>query len=145
MAMAAVAPIVGLTAGITAARNVTGGLISSFVGAAGPVATPAEAAGTMLGPVGWMGIGAEKKASYTFDCRKPIGREFDTMLSKGHLLFNLILDPRIKKVDVFNAEPDALSVIVGNIWNEKFRLVPVRLDDGTIAAHAETIGQAWTD
>eukprot|EP00928_Gymnodinium_smaydae_P066936 TRINITY_DN4989_c1_g1_i1.p1 TRINITY_DN4989_c1_g1~~TRINITY_DN4989_c1_g1_i1.p1 ORF type:complete len:200 (+),score=33.37 TRINITY_DN4989_c1_g1_i1:74-601(+) len=75
-------------------------------------------------------VGADADA-LTWDCWKPILHEKSTAPSRGRLLTDLLNDPVVIDVSVGNS-----SVFVRNRWNESWRIDPVVLPWGQIAAHA---------
>eukprot|EP00928_Gymnodinium_smaydae_P016973 TRINITY_DN1644_c0_g1_i2.p1 TRINITY_DN1644_c0_g1~~TRINITY_DN1644_c0_g1_i2.p1 ORF type:complete len:186 (+),score=28.18 TRINITY_DN1644_c0_g1_i2:74-631(+) len=67
----------------------------------------------------------------TWDCWKPILHETSAAPSRGRLLTDILSDPVISDINVGNE-----SIFVRNRWNESWRIDPVMLPWGQIAAHA---------
>lgn len=86
-----------------------------------------------------LGAAGSEAEQYTYDCWKPILRETDPTPSKGRLLMDVLQDPRVKTVEVYNDEPEAFSMAIENIWGERFHVGPVLMPDGSIIGHAERI------
>eukprot|EP00928_Gymnodinium_smaydae_P081577 TRINITY_DN6506_c0_g3_i1.p1 TRINITY_DN6506_c0_g3~~TRINITY_DN6506_c0_g3_i1.p1 ORF type:complete len:227 (-),score=22.88 TRINITY_DN6506_c0_g3_i1:349-954(-) len=77
-------------------------------------------------------VGAEADGSaVTWDCWKPILHETSTAPSRGRLLVDILNDPLINDYNIGNH-----SVHVRNRWNESWRIDPVVLPWGQVAAHA---------
>eukprot|EP00928_Gymnodinium_smaydae_P059364 TRINITY_DN4266_c1_g4_i1.p1 TRINITY_DN4266_c1_g4~~TRINITY_DN4266_c1_g4_i1.p1 ORF type:complete len:287 (-),score=10.79 TRINITY_DN4266_c1_g4_i1:307-1167(-) len=80
-------------------------------------------------------VGADAGASsVTWDCWKPILRERSAAPSRGRLLIDILDDPVIDEFYV-----GSQSVFVRNRWNESWRIDPVVLPWGQLAAHASQI------
>eukprot|EP00928_Gymnodinium_smaydae_P083668 TRINITY_DN668_c3_g1_i3.p1 TRINITY_DN668_c3_g1~~TRINITY_DN668_c3_g1_i3.p1 ORF type:complete len:228 (-),score=23.99 TRINITY_DN668_c3_g1_i3:528-1130(-) len=148
---AAVAAATGTTAEAAAAGGAAAGAAVAGVGAGGAsaggvsagaaVATVAATAGKValstLG-VGFITVGAEADGmAVTWDCWKPILHDRSTAPSRGRLLVDLLHDPVI---DDFRVESDA--VFLRNRWNESWRIDPIILPWGQVAAHASQIEPA---
>eukprot|EP00928_Gymnodinium_smaydae_P062698 TRINITY_DN464_c0_g1_i4.p1 TRINITY_DN464_c0_g1~~TRINITY_DN464_c0_g1_i4.p1 ORF type:complete len:259 (+),score=40.60 TRINITY_DN464_c0_g1_i4:85-861(+) len=85
--------------------------------------------------IGVIVVGAEVGASaVTWDCWKPILHESSAAPSRGRLLSDLLNDPLINDYHV-----GSHSVFVRNRWNESWRIDPVILPWGQVAAHASQI------
>eukprot|EP00928_Gymnodinium_smaydae_P016972 TRINITY_DN1644_c0_g1_i1.p1 TRINITY_DN1644_c0_g1~~TRINITY_DN1644_c0_g1_i1.p1 ORF type:complete len:214 (+),score=20.31 TRINITY_DN1644_c0_g1_i1:38-679(+) len=79
-------------------------------------------------------VGADAGANasaVTWDCWKPMLHDTSTAPSRGRLLTDLLNDPVI---DDFRIESHV--VFVRNRWNESWRIDPVTLPWGQVAAHA---------
>eukprot|EP00928_Gymnodinium_smaydae_P051591 TRINITY_DN3515_c0_g2_i1.p1 TRINITY_DN3515_c0_g2~~TRINITY_DN3515_c0_g2_i1.p1 ORF type:complete len:172 (+),score=14.54 TRINITY_DN3515_c0_g2_i1:48-563(+) len=83
-------------------------------------------------------VGADAGA-LTWDCWKPILHETSTAPSRGRLLTDILNDPVISDVRVGN-----YSLYVRNRWNESWRIDPVVLPWGQMAAHATLSSSAAT-
>eukprot|EP00928_Gymnodinium_smaydae_P083669 TRINITY_DN668_c3_g1_i4.p1 TRINITY_DN668_c3_g1~~TRINITY_DN668_c3_g1_i4.p1 ORF type:complete len:217 (-),score=28.39 TRINITY_DN668_c3_g1_i4:258-908(-) len=118
----------------TAAAAACGTTTSGFAAAAGPLWGFKAAALSTLG-VGMITVGADANGyAVTWDCWKPILHEKSTAPSRGRLLMDLLNDP---VVDDFRVESDA--VFLRNRWNESWRIDPIVLPWGQVAAHASQI------
>eukprot|EP00928_Gymnodinium_smaydae_P070960 TRINITY_DN5467_c1_g1_i4.p1 TRINITY_DN5467_c1_g1~~TRINITY_DN5467_c1_g1_i4.p1 ORF type:complete len:231 (-),score=40.45 TRINITY_DN5467_c1_g1_i4:311-1003(-) len=114
------------TAGTAAAANAVGAMFANPLWTLGQLAS--------LG-LGLVVVGAEAEASaVTWDCWKPILHEKSTAPSRGRLLQDILNDPAISDYSVGNH-----SVVVRNRWNESWRIDPVVLPWGQMAAHASQI------
>eukprot|EP00928_Gymnodinium_smaydae_P004757 TRINITY_DN11622_c0_g1_i1.p1 TRINITY_DN11622_c0_g1~~TRINITY_DN11622_c0_g1_i1.p1 ORF type:complete len:123 (+),score=14.18 TRINITY_DN11622_c0_g1_i1:392-760(+) len=90
---------------------------------------PVIAAGTSLG---LLTVGADAGgASVTWDCWKPILHESSAAPSRGRLLSDILNDPVIHS---YRVEQNA--VFLENRWNESWRIDPIVLPWGQVAAHA---------
>lgn len=135
--------------------NFTGGsTTSSILGAAvaGTAATGVTAtsvgmaatvnAGIVGGPALWIVLGAEfndrtDEHNLSYDCWKPLLHDTSIHPSKGVLLRDVLLDPRIKDVDVsYDISATYPQIKLQNIWGESFKIEYVRLPWNEIAAHA---------
>eukprot|EP00928_Gymnodinium_smaydae_P075198 TRINITY_DN581_c1_g1_i1.p1 TRINITY_DN581_c1_g1~~TRINITY_DN581_c1_g1_i1.p1 ORF type:complete len:246 (-),score=31.45 TRINITY_DN581_c1_g1_i1:229-966(-) len=77
-------------------------------------------------------LGAEADGfAVTWDCWKPVVRELTTAPSRGRPLVDILNDPVISD---YHLGRD--SVFVRNRWNESWRIDPVVLPWGQVAAHA---------
>eukprot|EP00928_Gymnodinium_smaydae_P000971 TRINITY_DN1035_c0_g1_i1.p1 TRINITY_DN1035_c0_g1~~TRINITY_DN1035_c0_g1_i1.p1 ORF type:complete len:226 (+),score=28.44 TRINITY_DN1035_c0_g1_i1:62-739(+) len=119
-------------AAVTQAAGPLGWLIS----AAGPNSVYAHVANpSVLLPLfgaGAVVVGAEAGASaVTWDCWKPILHETSLAPSRGRLLTDILSDPVISDYKF-----DDHAVFVRNRWNESWRIDPVLLPWGQLAAHA---------
>ncbi len=113
---------------------------------------------TVAGPGGWAvaasmttgpfailvlgATGAEASSGYTFDCWKPILHDASCEPSKGMLLKDVIMDPRIKKVTATTNDnkADPPHLVLQNIWDEEFLIEYVHLAcESLLAAHAVKI------
>jgi hypothetical protein len=83
-----------------------------------------------------LGAAVAEEVLYTYDCWKPILRETDPTPSKGRLLVDVIQDPRVRRVEVYNHEPETFSMEIENVWGERFHVGPVFMPDGSIFGHA---------
>ena len=101
------------------------------------VASTALAASFLIayGPLGMVVLGASP-TQYTFDCWKPIIRDYSQSPSNGKLLRHVLMDPRIKQVSVNQQSPE---IVLENIWIEKFRIDFILLPSGQQAAHASIL------
>eukprot|EP00928_Gymnodinium_smaydae_P070959 TRINITY_DN5467_c1_g1_i3.p1 TRINITY_DN5467_c1_g1~~TRINITY_DN5467_c1_g1_i3.p1 ORF type:complete len:225 (-),score=38.06 TRINITY_DN5467_c1_g1_i3:233-907(-) len=114
------------TAGTAAAANAVGAMFANPLWTLGQLAS--------LG-LGLVVVGAEAEASaVTWDCWKPILHEKSIAPSRGRLLLDILNDPAISDYSVGNH-----SVVVRNRWNESWRIDPVVLPWGQVAAHASQI------
>lgn len=99
-----------------------------------------NAVGTSNIPIGVarLILGTEIKDLCTFDCWKPIVHDESTTPSKGILLKDIVIDPRIKKVTTIESEnsDEFPEIYLENIWNEKYRINYVMLPSNELAAHA---------
>eukprot|EP00928_Gymnodinium_smaydae_P087626 TRINITY_DN7186_c1_g1_i1.p1 TRINITY_DN7186_c1_g1~~TRINITY_DN7186_c1_g1_i1.p1 ORF type:complete len:182 (-),score=5.18 TRINITY_DN7186_c1_g1_i1:440-985(-) len=75
-------------------------------------------------------VGADADA-LTWDCWKPILHDTTAAPSRGRLLADILNDDVISDVMIGN-----YSVFVRNRWNESWRIDPVILPWGQVAAHA---------
>jgi len=109
------------------------------------------AGGVIAGPVGWICLGAAAEATgdtdaadrkYTFDCWKPVVRDESVAPSDGMLIKDVLVHPNIKAVQIAEGPTIAAAALwypqlmLENIWDEKFQIEYVTLDDGVLAAHA---------
>eukprot|EP00928_Gymnodinium_smaydae_P026051 TRINITY_DN2055_c0_g4_i2.p1 TRINITY_DN2055_c0_g4~~TRINITY_DN2055_c0_g4_i2.p1 ORF type:complete len:207 (+),score=1.63 TRINITY_DN2055_c0_g4_i2:68-622(+) len=86
-----------------------------------------------------MVIGADvREDTVTWDCWKPILRETSSAPSRGRLVADILHDPAVRDVRIENH-----SVLVRNRWNESWRIDPVLLPWGQVAAHASPHHSAW--
>eukprot|EP00928_Gymnodinium_smaydae_P070961 TRINITY_DN5467_c1_g1_i5.p1 TRINITY_DN5467_c1_g1~~TRINITY_DN5467_c1_g1_i5.p1 ORF type:complete len:225 (-),score=36.87 TRINITY_DN5467_c1_g1_i5:311-985(-) len=114
------------TAGTAAAANAVGAMFANPLWTLGQLAS--------LG-LGLVVVGAEAEASaVTWDCWKPILHEKSIAPSRGRLLLDILNDPAISDYSVGNH-----SVVVRNRWNESWRIDPLVLPWGQVAAHASQI------
>eukprot|EP00928_Gymnodinium_smaydae_P052172 TRINITY_DN3594_c0_g1_i2.p1 TRINITY_DN3594_c0_g1~~TRINITY_DN3594_c0_g1_i2.p1 ORF type:complete len:274 (-),score=30.45 TRINITY_DN3594_c0_g1_i2:388-1209(-) len=90
--------------------------------------------GTAFGLAGLL-VGADADAfRVTWDCWKPMLHEKSAAPSLGRLLGDILNDPVISHYQI-----DHHSVFVRNRWNESWRIDPVILPWGQVAAHASQI------
>eukprot|EP00928_Gymnodinium_smaydae_P061492 TRINITY_DN4554_c0_g1_i2.p1 TRINITY_DN4554_c0_g1~~TRINITY_DN4554_c0_g1_i2.p1 ORF type:complete len:196 (-),score=22.70 TRINITY_DN4554_c0_g1_i2:221-760(-) len=141
-AMPVTTPALALTE--TAAASATAGVIvgeaaraavslgeSVFLLLRGEVTVPSsyKPLFTVLGAIPVV-VGADAAAS-SWDCWKPILHEASIAPSRGRLLTDLLNDPVINDFSIGNN-----SIFVRNRWNESWRIDPVVLPWGQLAAHA---------
>merc|ERR1712178_136789 len=112
------------------------GATAAYVGTATTSASLAGS-GTMIAatmtPIGWAGlavIGADEDG-LTWDCWKPILRDSSPEPSMGMTVNELLARQEIQST-TWHAD----HIEISNIWEEHFKLLPVRLPDGLIAFHA---------
>eukprot|EP00928_Gymnodinium_smaydae_P027926 TRINITY_DN2143_c0_g1_i5.p1 TRINITY_DN2143_c0_g1~~TRINITY_DN2143_c0_g1_i5.p1 ORF type:complete len:261 (+),score=27.47 TRINITY_DN2143_c0_g1_i5:88-783(+) len=80
-------------------------------------------------------VGAEADAfAVTWDCWKPMLHDRSTAPSRGRHLEDLLNDPAITE---YHMNPS--SVFVRNRWNESWRIDPLILPWGQVAAHASQV------
>eukprot|EP00928_Gymnodinium_smaydae_P082475 TRINITY_DN6580_c0_g3_i1.p1 TRINITY_DN6580_c0_g3~~TRINITY_DN6580_c0_g3_i1.p1 ORF type:complete len:204 (-),score=34.55 TRINITY_DN6580_c0_g3_i1:297-908(-) len=80
-------------------------------------------------------VGTDANASaVTWDCWKPILHERSAAPSRGRLLADLLNDPVISDSHIGRH-----AVFVRNRWNESWRIDPVVLPWGQVAAHASQV------
>eukprot|EP00928_Gymnodinium_smaydae_P075195 TRINITY_DN581_c0_g1_i4.p1 TRINITY_DN581_c0_g1~~TRINITY_DN581_c0_g1_i4.p1 ORF type:complete len:175 (-),score=23.52 TRINITY_DN581_c0_g1_i4:302-826(-) len=85
--------------------------------------------------LGFVTVGAGVDASaVTWDCWKPIVRDDSTTPSRGRPLIDILKDPVISDYSVGNH-----SIVVRNRWNESWRIDPLILPWGEVAAHASQL------
>eukprot|EP00928_Gymnodinium_smaydae_P021941 TRINITY_DN1859_c1_g1_i3.p1 TRINITY_DN1859_c1_g1~~TRINITY_DN1859_c1_g1_i3.p1 ORF type:complete len:226 (-),score=39.26 TRINITY_DN1859_c1_g1_i3:315-992(-) len=123
-------------AGTAAAGSAAaGGAVAGFAMQAALEALPAAG---IAGPLGFglsLLVGADADAfAVTWDCWKPMVHETSSAPSRGRLLNDLLNDPAISEYHVGRE-----SVFVRNRWNESWRIDPVILPWGQVAAHASQI------
>jgi len=138
--------VAGTTAGGAGAVAVAGATAGGATGAATAAGTTA---GILSGPVGWCILGTEKNPSngetqsfgvYTYDCWKIVLHDDSPDPSSGMLLRDVICDPRVKQVTVTdNTDSDLPRLVLDNIWNEKFLIEYLYLNNTKLAAHAVKI------
>eukprot|EP00928_Gymnodinium_smaydae_P041762 TRINITY_DN2821_c0_g1_i1.p1 TRINITY_DN2821_c0_g1~~TRINITY_DN2821_c0_g1_i1.p1 ORF type:complete len:213 (+),score=32.94 TRINITY_DN2821_c0_g1_i1:58-696(+) len=138
------------TAGATTAASAAAAAETfAAAGAAATLSVPPLAVSPLLGPATYIVMQRPKKAllalglivgaeanssTVTWDCWKPILHEKSTAPSRGRLLADILNDPAIDDYSVGRG-----SVFVRNRWNESWRLDPVVLPWGQVAAHASKI------
>jgi hypothetical protein len=88
---------------------------------------------TAAGPIGWLTLGAGPANSW--DCWKPVVLDTSTAPSSGRLLRDVLQHPNVRGVDM---DGPGGSMVVTNVLNNRFNIVPVALPDG-IALHAEAM------
>eukprot|EP00928_Gymnodinium_smaydae_P075194 TRINITY_DN581_c0_g1_i3.p1 TRINITY_DN581_c0_g1~~TRINITY_DN581_c0_g1_i3.p1 ORF type:complete len:213 (-),score=17.75 TRINITY_DN581_c0_g1_i3:197-835(-) len=94
--------------------------------------------GVLLGVV-TVGAGGDASA-VTWDCWKPIVHDNSTTPSRGRPLIDILKDPVISDYSVGNH-----SIVVRNRWNESWRIDPLILPWGEVAAHASQIASSPSD
>eukprot|EP00928_Gymnodinium_smaydae_P075193 TRINITY_DN581_c0_g1_i2.p1 TRINITY_DN581_c0_g1~~TRINITY_DN581_c0_g1_i2.p1 ORF type:complete len:174 (-),score=20.14 TRINITY_DN581_c0_g1_i2:302-823(-) len=95
------------------------------------IANPAAVASAF----GLVTVGAGGDASaVTWDCWKPIVHDSSTTPSRGRPLIDILKDPVISDYSVGNH-----SIVVRNRWNESWRIDPLILPWGEVAAHASQL------
>eukprot|EP00928_Gymnodinium_smaydae_P016976 TRINITY_DN1644_c0_g1_i6.p1 TRINITY_DN1644_c0_g1~~TRINITY_DN1644_c0_g1_i6.p1 ORF type:complete len:223 (+),score=26.89 TRINITY_DN1644_c0_g1_i6:154-822(+) len=133
----------GGTAAVAAGAASTGSVAAAAGGTAAGVATqvamkvfPAAGIAAPLTVFGLaLVVGADADASaVTWDCWKPMLHEKSTAPSRGRLLTDLLNDPAISDYHIGHD-----SVLVRNRWNESWRIDPLILPWGQVAAHASQI------
>eukprot|EP00928_Gymnodinium_smaydae_P080880 TRINITY_DN6449_c0_g1_i1.p1 TRINITY_DN6449_c0_g1~~TRINITY_DN6449_c0_g1_i1.p1 ORF type:complete len:216 (-),score=24.26 TRINITY_DN6449_c0_g1_i1:240-887(-) len=138
----------GTVAGTAAAGAASGGAgtiatngMFAITGLAAPLSFWGQQAAmlsTMGVSVGLLTVGAEADGvAVTWDCWKPILREKKTAPSRGRLLADILNDP---VVDDYRIEAD--TVFLRNRWNESWRIDPLILPWGQVAAHASKVDSA---
>ena len=155
----AAAGTVGATSAVTAASGATaaagtaaatataaGGATAAASGslaAAGASTSGAVAVSVSIGPIGWLALGTDTSSGdgITWNCWKDVLHDYDCNdSSEGILLRTIAEDSRIKTVNIEKGKQENFpQIILVNIWNESFHLIPVALPDGQIALHAEKI------
>ena len=137
---------VGVSASVGAIMGsiLSGGYFGALAGGVTGAASSALTASTVLsGPVGFLVVGAEdnSEVGITFDCWKPILHDETSEPSRGRLMKDVVADPRIKDVQVWeDGEGGALPrIALKNIWNEDFCIEYVSLSPEKIAAHAKRV------
>eukprot|EP00928_Gymnodinium_smaydae_P062804 TRINITY_DN4657_c0_g1_i6.p1 TRINITY_DN4657_c0_g1~~TRINITY_DN4657_c0_g1_i6.p1 ORF type:complete len:212 (+),score=33.28 TRINITY_DN4657_c0_g1_i6:66-701(+) len=137
----------GATAGTAVAVVVPGATSATGVAGAGSIGVAAAKAVSMLTnpavavALGLVTVGAEADASaVTWDCWKPIVHENSTAPSRGRPLIDILNDPVISDYSIGNH-----SVVVRNRWNESWRIDPLILPWGEVAAHASQIASSPSD
>ncbi|XP_037046715.1 uncharacterized protein LOC119081711 [Bradysia coprophila] len=130
---AAESAIIGATVASTAATGVS----ATSIGLSGAVS-----GGVLGGPALWLVLGTEFNDGtavqcLSYDCWKPLLRDTSTNPSNGMLLRDVLMDSRIKNVDVSYGTSEIYPLIsLENVWGEKFRIEYVRLPWNEMAAHA---------
>jgi hypothetical protein len=158
IAAGSAAAVVGASG--TACATATG-LGAAAGGAAATAVTSTSAGGAALtagiaaGPVGWICLGAatatnsassyaatastttDEIKKYTFDCWKEVVHEESITPSNGMLIKDVILHPSIKAVHMAGGGSALYpELLIENVWDEKFQIQYVTLDNGVLAAHA---------
>jgi hypothetical protein len=104
-------------------------------------------------PVGWIVLGAapdpagfptanpSSERNYTFDCWKQVVHDESITPSNGMLIRDVMLHPSIKAVHIVAGPPTTYAsvypeLLIENVWDEKFQIQYVTLDNGSLAAHA---------
>ncbi|KAG4067501.1 hypothetical protein HA402_002778 [Bradysia odoriphaga] len=132
---AAESAIIGATVASTAATGVS----ATSIGLSGTVT-----GGVLGGPALWLVLGTEfsdgtveHEQGLSYDCWKPLLRDTSTNPSNGMLLRDVLMDSRIKNVNLSYGPSEIYPLIsLENVWGEKFRIEYVRLPWNEIAAHA---------
>jgi len=133
---ASVGAAAGSIAGATATGTAAGAGVGGAVGSAAATGVSATGVGVMLGPIGWVVLGASKEETeYTWDCWKPVLRDTSTDPSSGRFLKDVAADRRIKTCRIINGA-DLPVMTLTNIWDEHFEIEFLRLPTGELAAHA---------
>eukprot|EP00928_Gymnodinium_smaydae_P059365 TRINITY_DN4266_c1_g5_i1.p1 TRINITY_DN4266_c1_g5~~TRINITY_DN4266_c1_g5_i1.p1 ORF type:complete len:245 (+),score=27.27 TRINITY_DN4266_c1_g5_i1:738-1472(+) len=120
-------------AGATAAGAGAAAAGSGAVVAAGPPAAIAAGPLIVVGLAIVVGVD-ESPSAITWDCWKPILHEMSTAPSRGRLLTDILNDPVISDYQIGKH-----AVIIRNRWNESWRIDPLILPWGQVAAHASQI------
>ena len=139
----------GVVAGEVATTTAVAGIIGAGA-AEGVVASVAASSGPILTallpatPVGWFVLGAkkaqdEKKQFITLDCWKPVLRDKTKCPSKGKTINFILNDKRVNNY-YFTKYNNLINweLIVTNIFNDKFKIIPV-IVNGTKYAHASIV------
>ncbi|KAJ4161509.1 uncharacterized protein LMH87_007547 [Akanthomyces muscarius] len=137
------AGVIGSLEGLSAQASVVAlgegtAIATGLIGSGGSSAT-GFALASMLGPLGCAIVGCDKNESaggdgvYTWDCWKPILREFSMQPSRGMPVHRLVSHPNVQSVS-----PYRNGLIVENVFGERFRLDPVSVQ-GTLAFHASIL------
>ncbi len=132
----------GAIAGAGMARSANVTLPSSLVGAAaGGWASKASSTNFMafaMGNVGLMIVGADGDDEETWDCWRPVLRDYDSS-KDAPLLKDVLCDSRLKEVKVVmdKIHTDRVShLVVKNAWDDSFCINFLCLHSGQLAAHA---------
>ncbi len=113
----------------------------------------AMTAGASVFPVGWIVLGAapdpagflianpSSERNYTFDCWKQVVHDESITPSNGMLIRDVMLHPSIKAIHIVAGPPTACAsvypeLLIENVWDEKFQIQYVTLENGFLAAHA---------
>ena len=75
----------------------------------------------------------------SWDCWRPVLRDFDSKEPRGRLLKDIAVDPRVVEVRSKPQEGYWPQIWLKNKWQEEFRIDYVQLPGGEIAAHASRI------
>jgi hypothetical protein len=140
----------GVVAGEAAAATALAGGLAAGA-AEGAVASVAAASPSMVAallpatPIGWFVLGAKKAQDkkkeqlITYDCWKPVLRDQTKCLSKGKTLNIILNDKRVNNY-YFTKYNNLINweLIVTNIFNDKFKITPVIVND-TKYAHASIV------
>ncbi|KAK3363982.1 hypothetical protein B0T25DRAFT_597651 [Lasiosphaeria hispida] len=125
----------------------TGAALTTAVGEGALVGMGALAGGsstgialaTLAGPFGWLLVGCNENdhdiggSGYTWDCWKPVIRDASARPSRGMALRCLAAHRNVQSVSL-----DWGELVVGNVFGERFRLTPVRVE-GSMALHASML------
>jgi hypothetical protein len=138
----------------SSAGSVVAGSTAAAAGSTGASAGGAAmTAGVSAFPVGWIVLGAaldpagfltanpSSERKYTFDCWKQVVHDESITPSNGMLIRDVMLHPSIKAVHIVAGPPTAYAsdypeLLIENVWDEKFQIQYVTLDNGSLAAHA---------
>jgi len=139
----AIVPALGAAEGIGGAGAAVMAVGEGAVVGAGVIGGGSGSAGialaTFVGPIGWAVVGCKKndnqhgESGYTWDCWKPVVRDKSTRPSCGMTLRCLAAHPNVRSMSL-----DQGGFLVGNIFDERFRLTPVNVE-GTLAFHASIL------
>jgi hypothetical protein len=109
------------------------------VGALGGGGSAGIAFATFVGPIGWAIVRCNKNDDHhgdsgcTWNCWKSVVRDASTRPSGGITLRCLVAHPNVRSILL-----DQGGLLVGNIYDERFRLTPVRVE-GMLAFHASIL------
>ncbi|KAH0421787.1 hypothetical protein CcaCcLH18_13224 [Colletotrichum camelliae] len=136
-------PAVGAAAGTAVAATVAGAGAIQGASVGATVLAMGEGAlyavGLTAGPVGCLVVGCNTNedrdgvCGYTWDCWKPVVRDTSEQPSHGMTLRCLAAHPNVRSVLVDQGE-----LLVGNVFDECFRLTPVSVE-GSLALHASIL------
>jgi hypothetical protein len=154
VAIPAIAAAEGIGAGSAVVAIGEGAVVGAGV-IGGGSGSAGIALATFVGPIGWAVVGCKKtddqpgesgdgqngesgddqhdESSYTWDCWKPVIRDTSTLPSYGMTLHCLATHPNVRYISL-----DTDGLLVGNIFDERFRLTPVNVK-GTLAFHASIL------
>ena len=144
-ASTAVAAYFGITGMNLASKSLSGaicGMLASSASALTMVEGSPLAAASTLGLVGCLTLGAsgDINCGGSFDCWKPIVRDWSAEPSTGRLLFDVSLDKRVRDLCVSYTSGGILPrITLENVWNEKFAVDYVVLPSGELACHARRL------
>eukprot|EP00928_Gymnodinium_smaydae_P059363 TRINITY_DN4266_c1_g3_i1.p1 TRINITY_DN4266_c1_g3~~TRINITY_DN4266_c1_g3_i1.p1 ORF type:complete len:197 (-),score=23.13 TRINITY_DN4266_c1_g3_i1:50-640(-) len=96
-----------------------------------------QMAGYIASTLSFLTVGADvagNASEATWDCWKPMLHDESTAPSRGRLLADILNDPAISDHSIGRH-----AVFVRNRWNESWRIDPVVLPGGQLAAHASPV------
>jgi hypothetical protein len=141
-------PLVATTAGTAAGAAVTAGGAAVTSGAASTAYAAGTSAVLFGNPLGLIVLGAEtnhtssaimSSDNLSWDCWKPILQEESTVASLGMPLNDILLHPDVTVEVVEIDSPAEFLIQVSNKWGTRFRIEPVHLPSGALAAHATRV------
>lgn len=142
---ASVGAIAGAATTKTASSAISGALIGGFSsgGIGSAIAGSLAATGLLAtsNPLGLLTVGTSQKedgSKTTFDCWKQVVHESSEKPSCGITFNDLIKHPNVSDVSVI----DGLilpRVVIENVWNEKYELEYVILEDSKMYGHVSPI------
>ncbi|XP_060582009.1 Golgi-associated RAB2B interactor protein 3-like [Ruditapes philippinarum] len=137
----------GAGVGIIASCAVMGGLVGGT--AAAGVGGTGAGAGALLSNkrtdgLVLLAVGAsvnQEDDEISYDCWKPVVHDTSPERSNGMLLKDMVCHPNVANVTMTTGICDSLpSILIENIWNEKFEIEYVVIhDSGKIACHAKPL------